>query len=567
MTVRWPPQEGEGDHALAAVKTLLRAAAVSVDDDVLDEVLGSSPYYPSMLAISDTLDELGIEHETIEVPREELDSMKVPHLAHLSSSAYAVILEVRPEHVVLLRGPGRPTRVSRTSYERIWTGVALIPSGGRTASRPLLTTSPRAEVPPKVAHAAALAAIFACVAAFVTSGGLHTVPLVPGLAILATDILGIHLTRSLLLEEFRRAPVTGGFCGIGAKTNCKAVLDSPAAKLGSVSMADIGLGYFAGSLLYVVTLALQPPAAAHVGLIALKVMSLAALPYTLFSISYQAFRVKMWCPYCLLVQATLWVQAGLLVFVPTAEWSIDSTLASGPVWFGALVAVVPFLLWLALKKLVRKGLQYDALARVHDHLATQPRVVDAIVMNLEATTLPVAPLELVEGSRDARIVVTSYANLGCKFCAENHVTIARAMRTAEGNLCHITRLVGYDVADATQWAFLQELAQLLSDGRMDDANHRLDAWYETPAARRRPPPGTLSLDEAATKLLTAHREWSDSMPVEQVPSTYIGNVLWPRLIPLKAVQFLARAVALGDDTRDPVAMREHEHEHGHTHAR
>ncbi len=69
-------------------------------------------------------------------------------------------------------------------------------------------------------------------------------------------------------------------------------------------MGDIGSIYFSGCLLIGLSLPLihSPQAAIHL----LFYLSVFTLPYTLFSLYYQKFRVRKWCPFCLLSILLLW---------------------------------------------------------------------------------------------------------------------------------------------------------------------------------------------------------------------------------------------------------------------
>ncbi|MCD7849937.1 MAG: vitamin K epoxide reductase family protein [Parabacteroides sp.] len=115
-------------------------------------------------------------------------------------------------------------------------------------------------------------------------------------------------------------------CKIGKYTGCEDVLNSPAAKIGNISMSDIGIVYFAGGIF---TLALS----VYVGqqylvFPVLLLFSLCSIPYILFSISYQAFKVRKWCPFCLSVIFMLLLECLLAIF-DMKSYSFDTSLLQG----------------------------------------------------------------------------------------------------------------------------------------------------------------------------------------------------------------------------------------------
>jgi len=81
--------------------------------------------------------------------------------------------------------------------------------------------------------------------------------------------------------------------------DCNNILESKAARLfGTISLSEIGFGYFATNLL----LLLLYPAS----LPAIALLNILTLPFTLWSVWYQGAKAKQWCALCLIVLALLW---------------------------------------------------------------------------------------------------------------------------------------------------------------------------------------------------------------------------------------------------------------------
>jgi uncharacterized membrane protein len=93
-------------------------------------------------------------------------------------------------------------------------------------------------------------------------------------------------------------------CEINSKTNCGNILNTEAAKIfGWLTWSEIGLFYFVGCFL-----ALLFSSNLLETLLILKWLNVLALPYTVWSVYYQAFVAKEWCVLCLMVQILLWVE-------------------------------------------------------------------------------------------------------------------------------------------------------------------------------------------------------------------------------------------------------------------
>ena len=110
------------------------------------------------------------------------------------------------------------------------------------------------------------------------------------------------------LIELLKNAIGEAFCSSGSeKKNCHAVLSSEGARLfGSYKLTDLSLTYFAGHTMGIFLLSIQ-----GLGLFPINVLGLLSLPITIYSVYYQAFKLKTWCFLCLSIVAILWLQAGI----------------------------------------------------------------------------------------------------------------------------------------------------------------------------------------------------------------------------------------------------------------
>lgn len=124
--------------------------------------------------------------------------------------------------------------------------------------------------------------------------------------ILLLKVTGLLASFVLVLGTLD-APVFKRFCPRNPIFDCKRVIDSPAGMVfGLVHTADLGVLYFAGTLLVLLISAFSPGfyyLALYLGL-----LNLLTLPYTIFSVAYQVFRMKRGCALCLIVQAVFWLE-------------------------------------------------------------------------------------------------------------------------------------------------------------------------------------------------------------------------------------------------------------------
>jgi len=102
--------------------------------------------------------------------------------------------------------------------------------------------------------------------------------------------------------------LTDKLCHLNKATNCNTVLNDKASKVfGWFGWADVGFVYFTGGFLFLL-LNLNEQS-----LSLLAILSALSVPYPLFSIYYQGFVLKKWCPMCLGIQLILIIEFILLL--------------------------------------------------------------------------------------------------------------------------------------------------------------------------------------------------------------------------------------------------------------
>jgi hypothetical protein len=117
-------------------------------------------------------------------------------------------------------------------------------------------------------------------------------------------------------------------------------------------MADLGVLYFAGTLLVLVSSAFSPDFYYHV--LYLGVLNLFTLPYTLFSVAYQAFRVRKGCALCLIVQAVFWLE--FWQFYPFVFGTPTALLFNLRLLYPVILGLgIPLFLWPLLRVLLERA--------------------------------------------------------------------------------------------------------------------------------------------------------------------------------------------------------------------
>lgn len=305
--------------------------------------------FKSLFGFSRLLKSYGVDSESLQLPdKTDLHLLPLPFVAS-TVAGFVIVTAVSADRVDYIYYHKRESLPYREFADR-FSGVVLIPHPHPEACEPQLREhrwQEFLEIGKRVALLLCLVLLLTF--GFIYSGiGAH----LSLIFLFATDIIGLAVCRLLMLKSRRVKNHTADrVCGILQKHGCDTVLEQKASSfLGIVKWSDVGMAYFAVSTL---VLLIYPQ---YAGWLALA--NGCCLPFTVWSISYQKFKIKAWCTMCVTVQCLLWLQ--FLCFLFGGWWSS-----------GILPLKVPLLLLIA--GYVAATLTISFLTSLGDPEAETPR--------------------------------------------------------------------------------------------------------------------------------------------------------------------------------------------------
>lgn len=276
--------------------------------------------FMSMFGMVNLLREYGVTASgyTLAAHKDEAGALPVPFVAPVSCGRWIVVEGIDSNAVHALDG-GKHISLPRDRFADSWSGVALVAdSVAPRASEPQYRAHRLTEIMTSVSRLATFVLAIVMAAMIIVLNRLWAKPEIIPLLLLN----GIGLTLSILLMLKNNGVHTraaDSVCGILQRTGCSRVMDVGGTFLGIFHWSEVGVSYFSVSL---AALMLFP-----VTLPWLAVVNVCCLPYTLWSVSYQHFKVHAWCTLCLGVQLTLWLLFGCYAF--TGWWHASFSLSTG----------------------------------------------------------------------------------------------------------------------------------------------------------------------------------------------------------------------------------------------
>lgn len=253
-----------------------------------EESFLSHPNYPSVFAITDSLDMLSIENIAIKVPKEQLGELPNSFLAIFNG--VLVLVVKHKNEIVVENEKGIKSNLTIDNFCKDWEGIII-------AIEPNQTISSEAKSNTKW--------LFYCIpiiTLIALSIGYNNYCFSCALQ-LFTSLIGVFISVLIVQEKFgMKNEIVSKFCNINPNTSCDSVIQSGKGKINKwMSFTDLPLLFFSINM---VSILLNPAYSSKL----IGLLSIASFPVIAYSIWLQKFKINKWCLLCLLVSALLILQ-------------------------------------------------------------------------------------------------------------------------------------------------------------------------------------------------------------------------------------------------------------------
>jgi hypothetical protein len=520
------------DNSTESLVQLLQQLRVPVTRRSVYEELGKHPDHPSLLAFSDVLRTWGVPNSAYRLAPTELANVPIPFLVHLATHGGEFRLV---ESMTTIEGEGalclpRPAGFTPEEFNKAFTGNVLLAEAQSGAGELHYRQNRRQErveslrVPFILASCLALSGLLLYQSAWLAAATWHLALLI------VAKSAGLVVAVLLLVQSLgSNNPLLQRLCG-GNNGNCYAILASPAAKLTEeISWAEVGFSYFAGTWLALLVLG---------GSLSIRMMlaglTLLSLPFTFYSLYYQARVARQWCRLCCAVLAVLWVEFGTSATYLTTPFSLPS-FSEWTTLLGCLL--FPVLGWVFVKPYLAQAQQADTLRQ---QLATFRRnrslFESSLAMQPRYELLPESDAIRL-GNPNAQQVLTIVSSPTCPPCARAHVLLKQWLARR----------------DDLQVQIVFAVPDNLQDVRVQTATHILALYQENPVAACEALHSWFAEEhrdykswanrypvEAATLIntpLPRHRDWCQRAAVSVTPTILLNGQLLPELYRLEDIQY------------------------------
>lgn len=308
-----------------------RFATYKVD---FEDLFLSHPNYPSVYAITDSLDAMSIENLAVKVPKEQWQELPESFLAIYEGMM--VLVSKIDSLICIETDKGKKKNITANQFLADWNGVIIVIEPNVNIKDQNVKTNKR-----WFSYSLPFIALIILSVTF-NSYSLNNILL------LAASLFGFIISVFIVQEKFGiKNELFSKICNINPGASCDSVIKSDlASKWKWGDFSDLPLLFFGVNFL---SIAIQPN---HSGLI-VGFLSLLSIPLIAYSIWLQKVQIKKWCILCLAVSFLMIIQALLFVFNNRPFPNISSINFFGFLFFSVLFSWT----WFFIKPILSKEIK------------------------------------------------------------------------------------------------------------------------------------------------------------------------------------------------------------------
>ena len=488
------------------------------------------PDYPSLLAISDILNQFNILNGAFKIPPEQLQNIPLPFIAHIRDNRGEFILVEEIENGQIFYNN---QKLSLENFYKKFDGNVLAIESIETAGEINYTINRRKELLNSIRNPISIGGFLtiAILALIFQSNYFNSVNW-PVALISLFKTLGIATSILLLIQSIdTNNPLIQKLCQSGTNKNCTAILSSNAAKVFDwLTWSEIGFFYFFGTWL---SLVFNSKSISILQVLA--VLNIISLPYTVYSIYYQARIAKQWCVLCCTVQALLWLEFFPLITIlykqlvfPTAKEYITVVICFS----------IPILLWMFIKPFFLKAQQVEPLKDKLRKFKFNTELFNTLLTDQPKFVIPDKDWSIVLGNSQAPNIITMVSNPYCNPCTTVHQSLKEWLNSTNNIQVRIIFSVSNNEADKRR-ILAAHLMALDAIGNNAKTEKALSEWYDKKNyvswAKNYP---VNNIDEAIFDKLKIQADWCDITEIKATPTILVNGYKLPALYQIADLKYM-----------------------------
>ncbi|WP_400078891.1 vitamin K epoxide reductase family protein [Winogradskyella sp. R77965] len=443
----------------------LNSEKIYIDKKEFDYQLSSHPYYPSLLAISDTLSFFNINNAAIRVPKDKFDLLPGSFIANLKggNGNFLSFVNKTDEEITFTNSEknSKATSTSKEEFLNKWDEIVLLAE--KEDNYDSVTSSKK-----NYSWVFYVIIVIFATSVLLFSGAKNYWSIIFGLL----PLIGIWLSVYALNDIFNtKSAVLAKFCESSPSSSCGSVINSNKwAIFDKISFSDLSILFFSLQLCSLFLFGLINDYDQYYSI--QSVLLYASIPIIFLSLYYQKFVEKKWCPICLSIIAVVLLE---LIYVLVSKTSFEFNIAILGVSLFLLMASILYAFWLPLKKALNSIKELKSSQLKANRFKRNFQLFKNTLLTEVKNDLPGSLLKL--GKTDASIKIAILTSPFCGYCKDPHFML-KSLVEKYGDDIEVAILFNVTENDKNFMDIAKNLIQLKLNKGDDSYYEAMEYWYE-----------------------------------------------------------------------------------------
>lgn len=493
---------------------LLKQLGVNHTTSYTNKVYSEHPHKNNMFGLSRMLTDYGVENAGVRISdKDEITNLEIPFIAQIANDL--VLVSSIGNNMIDFVWQGKKITTTIDEFKKSWSGVVLLVEKNEMSSEPDYSGHKKEERYKLLQKLILLSACLVLIGGLYMSNQLYN-DLGLSLAILV-NLGGVYIGYLLVLKQLHvGSRHADKICSLFKQSDCNDILESKVAKIGNViGWSEIGLGYFMSNVIILLTMPTLIPY--------LAIISACALPYTIWSIWYQKFVAKTWCPLCLVIQAIFWVSFIIYLFFDFI--TIPSFLISDLLILGCIYLIPVLVINLTLPRLSKERKTKNIIYEMNS-LKMKDEVFSTILKRQPYYKFDRSVSNIIWGNPDADILITILTNPHCNPCARMHTRIEDILAKNDKAFC-----VQYIFSSFNEE--LQSSSKCLISAYMNNSEEKrkdiFNDWFKEGKFQKDNffDKYNLKIEDVTVEEHEKHQRWKDQTGLRATPTILVNGYQLP----------------------------------------
>ena len=380
------------------------------------------PHRNNLYGLSEMLTWYGVENIAIRLEdKKQICDIETPFIAHAGNDF--VLVKKICNGVVDYLWRGKIVRVDFEKFKDFWSGVLLVAEANENSIEPDYFKNRKKEIFEGVLFVLLyVLLLLGVLLAFIDADLFKSLNGI----VVCLLLVGLYVCFLLLQKQMNmESDYAGKLCSLFKKSDCNNVLETDAANfLGVFSWSEIGFGYFVSMLLIYLFFPQWISYSAWIHVF--------TLPYTLWSVWFQGYKVKQWCPMCLIVMCIFWL-VFILNLLSGNLYGL-SVISSSSLWM-ILLYGLPFLIIHQLVCVLTESYSKQRVAFEMNAIKLNENVFMSLLRQNRHYEVTHSTSRILFGNVHAKNLITVLTNPQCEPCAHTHIKIGELLHKTGDKFC------------------------------------------------------------------------------------------------------------------------------------